>query len=269
MAFDPATIRDFEHRGWQRAAAQYRATFARASAGFVAALLDAAEIGAGTRVLDLACGPGIAAAAAAARGAVVRGADFSPAMLELARAALPDAGFDEAEAERLPYADAGFDAVVSNFGVHHFPYAERAAAEMWRVLRPGGRVALTCWAAPAENAAWRLLFDAIAAAGVAHAAQTPPSGGTLTSAPAILRLLEGAGFRAATVALEAREWQVADGAALVDALRRGTVRTAALIDAQGAALPAVIAAIDRAAAPYRRGGGLAVPIAALLGRGVK
>src|SRR5581483_3565004 len=163
---DPATIRDFEHRGWQRAAAQYRATFAPASAGFVAALLDAAGIGAGTRVL------------------------------ELARAALPDAGFDEAEAESLPYADASFDAVVCNFGAHHFPYPERALAEVRRVLRPGGRVALTAWVAPTENAAWRLLFDAVAVHGDPHAAAAPPSGSGLTSAAAVRRLLEGAGFAA-------------------------------------------------------------------------
>lgn len=270
MAFDPATIRDFEHRGWQRAAAQYRATFAPASAGFVAALLDAAGIGAGTRVLDLACGPGIAAAAAAARGAVVRGADFSPAMLELARAALPDAGFDEAEAESLPYADASFDAVVCNFGAHHFPYPERALAEVRRVLRPGGRVALTAWVAPAENAAWRLLFDAVAAHGDPHAAAAPPSGGGLTSAAAVRRLLEAAGFAAVAVSREVREWRVAGAAALVEALRRGTVRTAAVIEAQRpAVLPAIVAAIERAAAPFRRGGELVLPTAALLGHAVK
>jgi cyclopropane fatty-acyl-phospholipid synthase-like methyltransferase len=65
VTFGPEAVRAFEHSGWQRAAEHYTATFAHATAGFVADLLDAARVRAGLRVLDLACGPGLVAAAAA------------------------------------------------------------------------------------------------------------------------------------------------------------------------------------------------------------
>ncbi len=270
MEFDPDLVRDFEHRGWQRAAALYRGTFAHASAPFIEMLLDAAGVAAGMDMLDLACGPGIVTEAASRRGAAAIGADFSPAMLELARAANPTLHFDEADAETLPYADAAFDAVVSNFGVHHFPRPPRAIEEMIRVLRPGGRLAFTAWAVPAENIAWRLLFDAIRAYGDIDAAKAPPSGGNLGTEDAASRLLVDAGFISVEAAREAREWPVASAAALVESLRQGTVRTAALIDAQPkTAMPAILKSIEAAATPYRRGDGLAVPIVAILARGTK
>lgn len=143
MSFDPQAVRAFEHAGWQRAAANYGATFARATSGFIDALLDAARVSADIRVLDLACGPGFVANIARERGAVPIGLDFSSAMIGLARAAYPKIRFDEGEAEALPYPDASFDAVVSNFGIHHVPDPVRALSEARRVLRPDGRVAFT------------------------------------------------------------------------------------------------------------------------------
>jgi ubiquinone/menaquinone biosynthesis C-methylase UbiE len=270
VTFDPEMVRAFEHAGWQQAAADYDATFARATAGFVEALLDAAGVGAGSRLFDLCCGTGIVGAVAAQHGAMVTGLDFSPAMLGRARAAHPSIPFDEGDAEALPYDEARFDAVVSNFGVHHIPRPGRALAEMHRVLRPGGRFAFTSWAAPAENVAWRLLFDAIAAHGDLAAAKTPPSGGNLGRREAVLQLLDDSGFAETGVGEVHREWSLAGAEELVAALRRGTVRTAALIAAQApAALPTIIAEIDRNMAIYRSGRGFAVPIVAMLASGTK
>jgi SAM-dependent methyltransferase len=266
--FDPEAVREFEHAGWQRAAADYDATFARATALFVEALLDAAAVCAGMRVLDLCCGTGVVAAAMAARGALVTGLDFSAAMLEQARLRHPGLRFDEGDAEALPFADGSFDAVVSNFGIHHVPGA--ALAEVKRVLRPGRRLAFTTWTSADQNIAWRLLFDAIRAHGDANAATTPPSGGGLGTAEALLRLLHDVGFADAHVEPVGREWLLAQSPDLIGALQRGTVRTAALIAAQPrkAMLP-IEAAIAEAAAKYRRSDGFAIPIAALLGQGAK
>ncbi len=270
MDFDPETIRQFEHAGWERAAAAYADTFAHASGTYIEALLDSAAVGTGTRVLDLACGPGLVTRAAARREAMPTGYDFSAAMLREARRARPGLTFDHGDAEALPYADGMFDAVVSNFGMHHFPHPDRAAAAARRVLRPGGVFAFSSWADPARNIAWRLLFDAIRAEGDPAAAKTPPSGGGLAQIDAALAVLRGAGFADVVAGFETREWVVADAEGLVASLRQGTVRTAALIEAQDtAAMPAILAHIERAAAPYRRDDRMAIPIVAILARGTK
>jgi SAM-dependent methyltransferase len=270
MRFDPDKVRQFEYAGWEKAAPAYLATFADATRPFCEAILDAAAIGPGMRMLDLACGPGLLAIAAAGRGADASGLDFSPAMLALARAASPGTTFCEGDAEAMPIADAAFDAVVSSFGVHHFPRPAAALAEAHRILRPGGRLAFTTWAEPARNVAWRLLFDAIRAHGDIDAAKTPPSGGNLGSADAVGKLVSEAGFAGVSAETVRREWRLASPHDLIAALRRGTVRTATLIDAQPpAALPAIAAAVARAIEPYRAGDGFAVPIAAILARGTK
>ena len=270
MQFDPETVRAFEHAGWQQAAAEYEATFAQATMPFIEALLDAAGVSAGAKVLDVCCGTGVVMSAAAARSAQATGYDFSPAMLNQARRRHPGLSFDEGDAEALPYADQSFDAVVSNFGVHHVPRPENALAEAFRVLRPGGRVAGTTWAEPAQNVAWRLLFDAIREHGDANAAKAPPSGGNLGTIDATLRLLQEAGFTDVRAEPVRREWRVREPREIIAALARGTVRTAALIAAQpAAALPAIEAAVANAATAYRRGDEYAVPIVAILASGTK
>ena len=270
MAFDPEAVRAFERAGWEKAASAYRATFAAASSEFVEALLDSAEVTTGTRVLDLCCGPGIVTGAASRRGAEAGGLDFAPAMLAEARAAHPGLRFDAGDAEAMPLADASFDAVVSNFGIHHVPRPGRALAEAFRVVRPGGRFAFTTWGSPAENIAWQFLFDAVRLHGDPDAAKAPPSGGGIDNEDAVLRLLGEAGFAEASVTLVRREWRMAHPGDLIAVFRRGTVRTAALIEAQRpAALLAIEAEIARRAAAYRRDGWYFIPIAAILGRGVK
>ena len=161
MPFDPEAVREFERAGWTRAAAAYETSFATATRQFIEPLLDAAAIAAGGEVLDLCCGPGFVAAAAAARGAKVTGLDFSLAMLAQGRARSPAIAFDHGDAEALPYQAARFGAVVSNFGIHHVPRPAVALAEVHRVLRPRARFAFTVWAGQDENIAWRLVFDAI------------------------------------------------------------------------------------------------------------
>lgn len=270
MSFDPDAVRAFEHGGWEQAASEYDATFARATTRFVDVLLAAAGVAKGTRVLDLCCGTGVVTAAAAAKGANPTGLDFSAAMLAQAKASNPAIPFDEGDAEALPYSPESFDAGASNFGIHHVPLPGRALAEIHRVLRPGGGFAFTTWALPAENIAWRLLFDAIRRHGDPDAANAPPPGGNLGSRDAALQLLSDAGFTTPCAKSVRREWLLPDAASLVAALRRGTVRTAALIATQpAAALPAITAAIDRDMAAYRSGNGFFVPIVAILASGTK
>ena len=112
-------------------------------------LCEAADLQAGWRVLDVATGSGNAALAAARRGCEAVGIDYVPALLESGRARAAaerlDVEFVEGDAENLPFPDASFDAVVSIYGAMFAPDHDRAAAELARVCRPGGRIALASW----------------------------------------------------------------------------------------------------------------------------
>jgi SAM-dependent methyltransferase len=112
-------------------------------------LCETADIQAGWRVLDVATGSGNAALAAARRGCEAVGIDYVPALLQRGclRAAAEhlDVRFVEGDAEDLRFPDASFDAVLSIYGVMFAPDHRRAAAELARVCRPGGRIALASW----------------------------------------------------------------------------------------------------------------------------
>jgi len=112
-------------------------------------VVDRAGVEPGNDVLDVACGTGNATIPSARAGARVTGLDFAPALLEIAREQAADAmveiDFVEGDAQELPLEDASFDAVVSTFGHMFAPDHARTAAEMKRVLRPGGAIAVACW----------------------------------------------------------------------------------------------------------------------------
>jgi ubiquinone/menaquinone biosynthesis C-methylase UbiE len=113
------------------------------------ALCEAIDLRAGERVLDVACGNGNAAIAAARRFARVTGVDYVPALLSRAGALATASGLPldlrEGDAEALPFPDDTFDVVLSTFGVMFAPDQERAARELMRVCRHGGRIGLASW----------------------------------------------------------------------------------------------------------------------------
>lgn len=112
-------------------------------------LCEALDLRSGQRVLDVAAGNGNASLAAARRWCEVVSTDYVPSLLERGReraaAERLDMRFEEADAEALPFPDASFDAVMSTFGVMFTADHVRAADEMLRVCRPGGRIGLTNW----------------------------------------------------------------------------------------------------------------------------
>jgi SAM-dependent methyltransferase len=144
-----------------------------------ARLVRFARVSPGETVLDVACGTGVVATTAARRGAHVRGLDLSPALIERARQNAAIAGvsidFVDGDAEALPYADASFDVVLSQFGHMFAPRPEVAIAEMVRVLRPGGRIAFSTW--PSELTTGRLF------ALIAKYLPSPPAGAPTPAAP--------------------------------------------------------------------------------------
>jgi ubiquinone/menaquinone biosynthesis C-methylase UbiE len=112
-------------------------------------LAEACDLRTDERVLDVAAGNGNATLAAARRGCLVTSTDYVGSLLERgaerARAEGLQATFQVADAEALPFPDASFDAVLSTFGVMFSPDPARAAAELARVCRPGGRIGLANW----------------------------------------------------------------------------------------------------------------------------
>jgi SAM-dependent methyltransferase len=114
-----------------------------------AQLVRHAGIRSGQRVLDVACGTGPVAITAARAGAVVKAIDLTPQLLERARENAALAGvtvdFGEADVEQLPFGDAEFDVVVSQYGHIFAPRPDVATGEMLRVLKPGGTIAFSTW----------------------------------------------------------------------------------------------------------------------------
>ncbi|HEX9711083.1 MAG TPA: class I SAM-dependent methyltransferase [Actinomycetota bacterium] len=140
---DLAVIKEGQQAAW---AAGDFSMFATTITIVSETLCETVDVRAGQRVLDVATGSGNTAIAAARRGCEVTGVDYVPAVLERGRmrAAVErlDVTFVEGDAEDLPFPDESFDVVLSTFGVMFAPHQERAAAELLRVCRPGGKIGL-------------------------------------------------------------------------------------------------------------------------------
>jgi SAM-dependent methyltransferase len=223
---------ELERAGWDRASARYEECWSDTSV-FVEALLDDAVVTAGTRLLDIACGPGIVSRAAAERGAVPTGVDVAPGMVEQARSRRPDLEFVEGDALALPFADASFGAVTMNFGILHLSDPDTAVAEAARVLAPGGRFAFTAWLEEGNAVA-----EIVSAAVDAHAAPVElPEGPPFfrfADAEECRRVLEAAGLDGGTFRTETitHDWQVPTAELLFEAEFDAGVRTAAVLRAQ-------------------------------------
>lgn len=269
---DPAqSFKAFEHEGWERVASPYRTAFSSLTIQSVSPLLDAAGVATGVRLLDVACGPGDASAAAAVRGAQVTGLDFASAMVEQASRFNPDVAFRTGDAEALPFEDASFDAVVINFGILHFADPDRAIAEASRVLRSGGRFAFTVWAPPEKCEGFAIVLRSVEA----HGRMDVP----LPAGPPFFRfadhgecrrVLGAAGFANASVCELPMRWQLPAADALIEAFLDGGVRTRGLLMAQTPeALGAIRAAARVEAARCACQGGVEFSMPAVLASGVK
>ena len=271
-AVDPDAFNAFEARGWDEKAAGYDHFFGRITTRLADPLLDAAVVRAGTRMLDLATGPGYVAARAAERGASVVGVDISGAMVSLARRLHPELDLREADVQELPFDDATFDAVVGNFMVLHLGRPERATTEFVRVLRPSGRLALTAWDLPEHARLLGVVLDAVAEAGA-----TPPE--DLPTGPDFFRfsvdeefdsLLSERGLEERAVTRIAFEHRATSADEVWNGLLGGTLRTSALILGQPEDTQRRIhAAFMRLVATYQRGDLLELPVSVKLASGRK
>jgi SAM-dependent methyltransferase len=245
----------FEVAGWDERAGSYGALMARATRRAIEPLLDAAGVTAGACVLDVGTGPGHLAAAAAARGARVTGADLSAGMLAAARRRYPELDFVRADAEELPFGDGAFDAVIAAFVVNHLPEPERAAAEWARV---GGRVALAMWGPEDEVA--HLGLPTAAAAGIDDATPPGPSAVRFTDRDELVRLLRGAGLSGISVEELSFDLHVATFDEIWDGILGGTVRVSArFVAATPAQRDRAREELRRLTEPFRTPDGYALP----------
>lgn len=233
---DKTAFRDFEHAGWENAAAAYE-DFERVTDQTVEPLLDAAGIAEGTArgmaVLDVATGQGSAAAVAARRGADVTGLDFSPNQLAAGRKRHPDIAFVEGDAAAMPLADGSFDAVACNYGVLHFPDTPAAVADAARVLKPGGRYAYSAWAMPQSGAALMMVFAAIKACGNLDVGLPAGPAFDLYARPEVARdIMTAAGLQ--DIAIEPLEqvWAMDDPDRLFEVAMRSMVRSTVILQKQ-------------------------------------
>ena len=267
---DPSAFREFEHKGWQEIASRYHGGFAAVTTQSVSALIDAsfaAHTPAGLRLLDVACGPGYVAAAAASRGATAIGIDFSSEMVEEARGRYRGIEFQEGDAEQLSFPDFSFDAVVSNFGMLHLARPEKALAEANRVLRPGGRVAFTVWDTPDKAIGFGIVLSAIQKFGDLNVPIPPGPPFFRFSDPAeCKRVLAAAGFTNVTVTHVPQLWLLDSGETLFEVMYNGSVRNAALLRGQS---PDVLEMIRREILQAVANHGNQLPMPSVLASGEK
>jgi ubiquinone/menaquinone biosynthesis C-methylase UbiE len=256
----------FEHRGWERIVQPYEDYFSRLTTQCHGPLLDALGIVRGSRMLDVATGPGLLAAAALERGATVAAVDFSAAMIAHARQLHPEAEFKVASAEALPFGDESFDAVGICFGMLHFPDPDRALAEAARVLRPRGRVAFTVWAAPERAVGFQMVLKAVEAHGTMDVAlPSAPPFFRFSDADECRRVLLAAGLADPVVTEVSQTWHFALPETPFHGLLHGGVRMAALLKAQSAlALVHIEEDVRMSAVPYEARGELLVPMPCVL-----
>lgn len=197
MTYDAFKMAELE--GWDARAGFYDDFTGQVTTQAIPALLAMAETAPGKQLLDLCCGTGRAAGAAAALGAHAEGIDVSPAMIESASKAFPKATFDVGDAEAIPRDDSRYDAVICSFGLMHVASPAALFSEMARVLKPEGRVALSHWIGPPESPLFRIVFGTMQQ--LADMSVVPPSPPpfALSSEDAMREALEQAGLEEMSV----------------------------------------------------------------------
>ncbi len=271
MILEPEKFRSFELAGWQEIPAGYHETFGSLTSQAIEPLLDAVRLKKGRSFLDIASGPGYVAAAAAKRGALVLGVDFSAAMVDHASRLQAGVEFREGDAEALPCGNALFDAAAMNFGILHLGQPEKALVEAQRVLRSGGRFAFSVWAKPEETIGFGIVLRAVELHGEPRVElpEGPPFF-RYSDPEECKRGLIVAGFDAVSVTKVPQTWRLPAGDGLFNAMKDSTVRTAGLLRAQK---PTVLEKIRQemrgALEKYTKGEFVELPMPAWIAAGQK
>ena len=270
--FDPDVFNAFEHHGWETTNIDaYQEVFGPITSLAIDPLLDAASVRRGSRVLDVATGPGYVAARATERGAVVTAIDLSEQMLEIAVARNPAAKILKGDAEDIPLPDASFNAVVANFCILHLGRPERAASEFARVLQAGGSLARTGWNAPEQNPLMAVVTESVRAGGALPSSlPSGPDFYRFASDSEFSGLLSGAGLQKIRVQTLHFKHTVPSTDHLWRGFAEGGVRNRALLMLQSEAVRRQIRSeFDRRLAAFKTSKGYEVPLSVKLASGAK
>ena len=269
---DPQAFTDFEHQGWESVSIAYDQYFTQLTSQSVKTVLDAGKACKGIRVLDVCTGQGVLAAAALDRGAQVTGLDFSSEAVRNARAKVPGAEFQEGDAQSLPFEDNSFDAVACSFGLIHLPDPLKALLEMYRVLKPGGRVAISVWEPPKPGNGFGLLFGSIKAHGDLNVPLPHgPDFFQFSENENLVAALKNAGLTETSDQSVEQTWELNDAMGIINAMMEGGVRARGLLLAQTEAVrQAIFKAVAAGMEQYQSSDGIyRVPMPALVGSGEK
>ena len=269
---DVDSFRAFEKAGWDAKAPGYDDFLGQITSRLVGRLLDSVAARQGVRLLDVGTGPGYAAARAAERGGSVVGIDIAEEMVALATRLHPTLDFRIANAEALPFPNDSFDAVVGNFAMLHLPRPELAAAEFFRVLVPGGRLALTVWDTPERARLFGVFLDAVAETGAATPRGIPvgPPFFRFSDEQEFARLLVDQHLESIEVETITFSHEVSSPDELWLGMLASTVRTSALVQRQPDGVQQQIrAAFDRVLERHRSGDRFVVPVAVKLATATK
>jgi ubiquinone/menaquinone biosynthesis C-methylase UbiE len=240
-------------------------------------LVQMASLRRGMWVLDVATGPGEPALTAARRvglRGLVLGIDFSPAMLRTAASRARQSGirnvqFRHMDAEHLKLPGMMFERVFCRFGLMLMPNAQKALRETYRVLVPGGRVAVAVWSAQSKVNTLGIVREVL----VRHRAFTPPPGAPdffrFGKAGAIERALKTAGFRDIRSRRMTIEWVFADANNFWNSMKQGPSLKRSLVGLSPALRRTIKEEVARRLERFRRGNALRIPNEAVLAVGRK
>jgi len=228
-------------------------------------------VAAGSRVLDVCCGAGYAAAGAAQRGAEVVGVDFSPAQVELASTRNPACRFEVGDGCDLPFPDASFDCVLNAIGIPHLPDPDLGLREALRVLKRGGRFAFTVYDVPERAVGFGAIVPTVQAHGNADFEMPKgPDFFGFRDPGESRRRMEAAGFAVIEFTIVPQTWRVRTLDEAITAVMEGTVRARVALQAQTPeAMVRIRAALAQTWAPHQREFGYELAMPVVLASGAK
>ena len=265
------SFRDFEYNGWQKSVEEYNNHFTSLTNQMIEPLLNSVNAQKGTKILDIATGPGYVAAAAAQLQCHVIGLDFSDSMLKKAKQLNPKVEFIQGEADFLPFENEEFDAVVMNFGILHLAQPQKAINEAFRVLRQSGKFAFTVWDVLDKSIGIKLVHQAIKTYGNFEISlpEGPPFF-YFSEAENCIDALQKAGFSHPLVSKFSLTWELANADELFDAFYQGTARTGGFLRSQTEQnISDIRNAVHQTSLSYLEKNKLILPMAALVASGTK